>query len=88
MGREDHRAVVGNLVELIDEHRAELAQPVDDEAVVDDFMAHIDGRAEPLERELDDLDRAVDAGTKAARRGDEDAQRRQERWGSGTVQAM
>ena len=50
----------------------ELAQPVDDEAVVDDLVADIDRRAEPLERELDDLDRAVDAGAKAARRGDQD----------------
>ena len=73
MGRKDHRPVVGNLVELIDEHRAELAQPIDDEAVVDDLVTHIDRRAEPLDRQLDDLDRAVDAGAEAARRGDQDA---------------
>ena len=48
-------------------------QAVDDEAVVDDLVPHIDRRAEPLERELDDLDRAVDAGAKAARRGDQHA---------------
>ena len=69
----DDRAVVGDLVEFVDEYRAQLAQPVDDEAVMDDFVADIDRRAEPLERELDDLDRAVDAGAKAARRGDQDA---------------
>ena len=71
MGREHHRPVVRHLVELIDEHRAELAQAVDHEAVVDDLVADIDGRAEPLERELDDLDRSVDSGTEAARRGDQ-----------------
>ena len=71
MGREHHRAVVRNLVELIDEHRAELAQAVDDEAVVDDLVADIDGRAEPLERDLDDLDRPIDSGTETARRGDQ-----------------
>ena len=64
----------GHLVELVDEHRAQVAQPVDDEAVVDDLVADIDRRAEPLERQLDDLDGAVDAGAEAARRRDQDAQ--------------
>ena len=72
MRRENDGPVVGHLVELVDEHRAEIAQPVDDEAVVDDFMADIDRRSEPLERELDDLDRAIDSGAKAAGRGDQD----------------
>jgi len=44
---------------------------------VDDLVAYIDWRAEPLERELDDLDRAVDAGAKAARRCDQHFQERQ-----------
>ena len=86
MGREDHRPVVGNLVELVDEHRAQLAQAIDDEAVVDDLVADIDRRAELLERQLDDLDRAVDAGAKSARRGDQDAEG--EGAGSAMVQAM
>jgi hypothetical protein len=47
-------------------------QAVDDEAVVDDLVADIDGRPEPLERQLDDLDRAIDSGAEAARRGDQD----------------
>jgi 4-hydroxy-3-methylbut-2-enyl diphosphate reductase len=50
---------------------------VDDEAVVDDFVAHVDRRAEPLDRQFDDLDRPVDACAEAARCRDEDAQRRQ-----------
>jgi hypothetical protein len=37
---------------------------------VDDLVANVDRRPEPLERELDDLDRAIDAGAKAARRRD------------------
>ena len=74
MRREHHRPVVGHLVELVDEHRAQLLQAVDDEAVVDDLVADIDRRAEPLERQLDDLDRAVDAGAETARRGDQDAE--------------
>ena len=49
------------------------AQPVDDEAVMYDFMAHIDRRAEALQRELDNLDRAVDTCAEAARRCDQHA---------------
>ena len=44
---------------------------VDDELVVDDLVADIDRRAIALERQLDDADRAVDAGAKAARRRDQ-----------------
>ena len=71
MRGEDDRPVVGHFVELVDEHRAQFAQPIDDEAVVDDLMADIDRRAESFERELDDLDRAVDPGAEAARSGDQ-----------------
>jgi hypothetical protein len=39
---------------------------------VDDLVAHVDRRAELLERALDDLDRAIDAGAKAARLGEDD----------------
>jgi hypothetical protein len=42
---------------------------------VDDFVAHIDRRTEALDGELDDLDRAVNAGAEAARGGDEQAKR-------------
>ena len=51
------------------------AQPVDDEAVVDDFVPDIDRRPEPLDRQLDDLDGAVDARAKAARRRDQHVER-------------
>ena len=47
-------------------------QVVDDELVVDDFVAHVDRRAELRERLLDDGDRAVDAGAEAAGIGEED----------------
>ena len=69
---EDHGRAVGHFVELVDEHRAALAQIVDDEAVVHDFVAHVDRRAERFERALDDLDRAVDAGAETAGIGEED----------------
>ena len=68
---EDDRPVVGHFVELVDEHRAQFAQPIDDEAVVDDLMTDIDRRAESLEGELDDLDRPVDPSAEAARSRDQ-----------------
>jgi hypothetical protein len=74
--REYDRPIIGNLVEFVYKHGTEVAQSVDDEFVVDDLMAHIDRRPEPLERELDDLDRAVDSGAKPPRGGDEYAYRR------------
>ena len=73
VGREDHRPVgIGDLVELLDEDRALRLQALDHVAVVHDLVAHIDRRAEALERLLDDLDGAVDAGAEAARGAEQD----------------
>src|SRR5690606_26251123 len=72
MGREHDDGAGGSLVELVDEDGALGAQVFDDVAVVDDFMAHVDGRAVQFERALDDVDGAVDAGTEAARLGQHD----------------
>ena len=69
---EDDRAAAGHLVELVDEHRAQAAQSLDHVAVVHDLVAHVDRRPEQLERTLDDVDRAVDAGAEAARIGEQD----------------
>ena len=60
------------VVELVDEDRAALAQLLDDVLVVDDLLAHVDGRAVELERALDGLHGAVDAGAVAARGGEEE----------------
>jgi hypothetical protein len=56
--------------QLVHEHGALLAQPVHDVAVVHDFVAHVDRGAVHLERHLDDVDRAVDAGAEAAGSGE------------------
>ena len=45
-----------------------LLELADDVRVVDDLLAHVDRRAALLERPLDDLDRALDAGARGARR--------------------
>ena len=59
-------------LELVDEDRAALRELLDDVLVVDDLLAHVDRRAVQLERALDGLHRAVDAGAVAARRGEQE----------------
>ncbi len=74
MGGKDHRPVGRAFVEFLDEDRSPGAQSVDHEAVVHDLVPDVDRRAPFLERHLHDLDRPVDAGAEAARRGEEDRQ--------------
>ena len=68
--REDDGGAIGHLVELADEHGAHRPQPLDDMAVVDHLMAHEDRCTVELDRPLDDVDGAVDAGAEAARIGE------------------
>src|SRR5690606_31725620 len=72
VGAEDHGGAVGHLVQLLHEHGAAVLELVDHVAVVDHFVAHVDRRAQAIEGTLDDLDRAVDAGTEAAGVGEDD----------------
>ena len=67
--------VVRHLVQLVDEDRALRLEVLDDEAIVNDLVAHIDGPSVALERALDDLDGAVDTGAEAARAGEQDRER-------------
>ena len=72
--RGEHDAgALGHVVGLLDEDRAALGQRLDDELVVDDLLAHVDGRAVQLEGLFDDVDGAVHAGAVSARSGQEDA---------------
>ena len=66
---EDHRGAVRHLVQFLDEHRADGAQPIHHVFVVDHLVAHIDRRAEQVDGALDDVDGAVDAGAESARIG-------------------
>ena len=71
-GVDDGRAL-GHLRLLLDEDRAaglEIAHDVD---VVDDLLPNVDRRAVVLERALDGLDGALDAGAVAARGRQQDA---------------
>jgi hypothetical protein len=72
VGAEDHRGVGRHLVEIVDEHGAESAQPLHHEAVVNDLVAHVDRGTEQLERSLDDLDGTIHAGAEAARVREQD----------------
>ena len=76
MGAEDDGTVGRAVVQLLDEDGPLVAQAVDDVAVMDDLVAHVDGRAPFLERHLHDLDGAVDARAEAARRGQIQRERR------------
>src|SRR5215475_15499435 len=67
MRREDHRGIgFGDLVELFHKNGAFALECVHHVAVVDDFVAYVDRWAKFLQRQLDNLDRPVDAGAKAA----------------------
>lgn len=64
-----------DLGEFLDEDGAKALQPLDDVAVVHDFMADVDRRAIFLQRQHDDLDGTVDTGAKTARLAEPDRQR-------------
>jgi hypothetical protein len=66
MRTEDGDCLRGNFREIFDEARAFCAQAFDDMAVVNDFMANVDGGAKLRERLLDDVDGPDHAGAKAA----------------------
>ena len=63
----EHRAELFNVVQLINKNRATRLEALDDKAIVDDFVAHVDRRAELIERILDNLNRAIHAGAEPAR---------------------
>src|SRR6185369_17717076 len=61
-----------DLVRLLHEDGALLAQLVHDVPVVDDLLAHVDRSVHDLERLLDDVDGANDPGAEAAQAGDQE----------------
>jgi hypothetical protein len=65
--RAEHQGrTVGHIVQFFDEDGTPTLQILDHEAVVHDFMAHVDRCAEELERTIDDLDGAIDACAETA----------------------
>jgi len=74
--REYHGPIIGAFRQFLDKDRTPFAQPVDDEFIVHDLVAHINRRAPFLDGHFDDLDCAVDARTEPAWRGKIQGQRR------------
>ncbi len=75
VGGEDHgRIGVRDFVQFFDEDGALGSERFHHVAVMDDLVTHIDWRAISGERQLDDLDGAVDAGAEAPRRREIDGQ--------------
>ena len=72
MGAEDRHRIGRHLGKVLDEARALGLQALDHMAVVDDLVAHVDRRTVFLQRALDDLDRAHDAGAKTSGLGEND----------------
>src|SRR5437899_3191781 len=58
--------------ESVDEDRALLAQGVDDQPVVDDLATDVDRRLAHRQRELDDVDRALDTRAESPGTGQQD----------------
>ena len=56
-----------DFVEFFDKDGTFGPQAVDDKTVVDDFVTHVDGRAELRQSQLDDLDGSVHTGAKPTR---------------------
>ena len=68
----DHARAGGNLIELIDEDRTFFCEIVDDIRVVYDLFANVNRSAEGIEGNLNNVDRAYNTGTEAARLKQED----------------
>ena len=67
MGRKNNRSIVGDFAHFVDKHGAHIGQPVDDAAIVNNFMAHIYRCAIFAQRPFDDLHGPVHTGAKPAR---------------------
>ena len=66
VGRENDDGSFGDFVDFVHEQHALLLEGIDDELVMDDFMAYVDRRAELFEGLFDDVDGAVNTGTESA----------------------
>ncbi len=67
MGAEHGHRTIGHFIELFDESRPFAFQRLDDMAVMNDLVAHIDRLAELLERAFNDVDGTHDTGAKTPR---------------------
>ncbi|GLU33442.1 hypothetical protein Busp01_32840 [Trinickia caryophylli] len=73
MRAEYRHRTVRHFVQFFDELCALAAQIFDNVPVMHDLVANINGRAVPLQRTIDDLDRTDDARAEAARLSKDDS---------------
>ncbi len=71
--RIEQRRPLGHFFQVVDENSPLFAKSIDDVFVVNDLVIDVDGRAVHLDRQLEAFDRHVDAGTEAARGGEDDS---------------
>ena len=69
VGGEDQNAAFGDIRQIIREDGPPAAQSLHDMLIMDDLMAHIDGRPEDFQRLLDHINGPVHTGAEAARAG-------------------
>ena len=67
VGAKDGHASVRNVADFFDKNGALAAQGFDDALVMNDFVAHINGRSINLQRALNDLYGALNTGAESAR---------------------
>src|SRR5699024_5078676 len=72
VGTENDNGVIGNLIEFLDKHGATLTQAIHHIAVMNHFMANIDGWPEHVQGTVDDFNGAVDARAETTRVGKTD----------------
>ena len=72
VGAENNDGAFGNFIGFLDEYDAFVLQPLHHMRVMNDFMAHINRRAEFIERHFDDFDGAFNSGAKTAGLGQND----------------
>ena len=65
MRGEHERRAGGNVVDVVDEDHALVAEPVDDELVVHDLVVAVDGRVEDAHHPRERLDGHLHAGAEA-----------------------
>ena len=67
VGREDHGVAGRYIGQFLNKYGALVAQILDHIGVMHNFMAHIDRRAELLQRAFDDFNRPIDSGAETPR---------------------
>ncbi len=72
VGRQHERSAGGDVVDVVDEHHAELAEAVDHQPVVHDLVVAVDRRLEHPHHPREGLDRHLHAGAEPAGLGEQD----------------